>query len=351
MAGSVKMADVAKVAGVSPMTVSRAFRADSSVGKKTRDRILKIAEDMGYVFDARASNLRSQRSGFVALTVPTINNPNFAETVNALAREIAGAGLQTLLGYDLYDTQEEERRIEQLLRRRPEAIVVTGGTHTERARRMMKAADVPVIETWDMPGKPIQHVVGFSNAAAMELLVDHIVDSGRRRIAFIGGDFNDDTRGADRRRGFVSAMQRHGLDAGRLFPIGGPSSVGTGAAAMQRILDEAPDTEAVIGVFDHAALGALGECQRSGIGVPDDIAIAGFGATEHATHAWPSLTTIDPHCTELGRRAGTLILELLENPEASNGPVRIEIRPELRIGQSTGTGPLTPSRRVPPPPR
>ena len=120
---------------------------------------------------------------------------------------------------------------------------------------------------------------------------------------------------------------------------------------MQRILEEAPDTEAVIGVFDHAALGALGECQRSGIGVPDDMAIAGFGATEYAELAWPSLTTIDPHCSEIGRRAGALILELLENPDAANGPVRIEIRPELRIGQSTGTGPLTPSRRVPPRPR
>lgn len=336
MAPAIKMKDVARAAGVSPMTVSRAFKSDGPVDEKTRQRIMKAAEELGYVFDARASNLRSQKSGFVAVTVPTINNPNFAETVDALSLQLADAGLQVLLGYDRYDTAQEERRIEQLLRRRPEAIVVTGGRHSARSRRLLETSGIPVVETWDMPADPIGHVVGFSNAGAARLVVDHLVARGARKIAFIGGDFSQDTRGADRRRGFVEAMKLQGLDPGPLVSIDGPSSVATGAEAMGRLLDDHADLDAVVAVFDHAAFGALSECQRRGIRVPEDIMLAGFGAIEVATLASPSITTVDPHASEIGRRAGQLIADLLANPKQETGPIRIEIGPVLRIGQSTG---------------
>ncbi len=335
-ARAVKMTDVAKAAGVSPMTVSRAFRADASIEEKTRKRVLEAAEKLGYMFDERASNLRSRKSDFVAVTVPTINNPNFAETVDALSLQLASVGLQVLLGYDRYDTAEEELRLQQLLRRRPEAIVVTGGRHSARSRRLLEASGIPVIETWDLPEQPLGHVVGFSNSSAMQLAVDHVVARGARRIAFIGGDFNQDTRGADRRSGFIQSMERHGLDPGCLIPIGGPSSIRNGTSAMAHLLDTHSDIEAVVGVFDHASFGALAECQRRGIRVPEDIMIASFGAIDIATFAYPSITTVDPHASEIGRRVGLLIADLLENPERKTGPIRIEIGPVLRIGESTG---------------
>lgn len=336
MERSVRMKDVARAAGVSPMTVSRAFRTDASIDEKTKQRILKAAEELGYLFDERASNLRSQKSSFVAVTVPTINNPNFAETVDALSLHLAEAGLQVLLGYDRYDITEEERRIEQLLRRRPEAIVVTGGRHSDRTRQLLTASGVPIVETWDLPNRPIGHVVGFSNSVAMELVVDHLVERGARNIAFIGGDFSQDTRGADRRRGFVQAMERHGLDPTRLVPIGSASTVATGAQAMEHLLDKYSDLDAVVAVFDHAAFGALSVCQRRGMRVPEDIMLASFGAIEVATLACPSITTVNPHASEIGRRAGQLISDLLANPQKNTGPIRIEIGPVLLPGQSTG---------------
>lgn len=332
----IRMKDVARAAGVSPMTVSRAFRPDASIDEKTRKRILEVAESLGYVFDERASSLRSMKSDFVGVTVPTINNPNFAETVDALSLHLAGIGLQVLLGYDRYDLAEEERRLEQLLRRRPGAIVVTGGRHTDRTRRLLGASGIPVIETWDLPPDPIGHVVGFSNAEAMKLVVDHLVEKGARRVAFIGGDFSQDTRGADRRRGFIRAMEEHGLDAGPLVPIEGPSSVANGAGAMGRLLDAGTDLDAVVGVFDHAAFGALAECRRRGVRVPEDIMIASFGAIDVATLAAPSITTVDPHAAEIGRRVGLLIADLLEHPDRTRDPARIRIAPVLRIGESTG---------------
>lgn len=328
------MADIARLAGVSPMTVSRAFKSDSSVSGTTRGAVLKAADDLGYVLDSTASNLRSQRTDFVAVTIPSINNANFADTVRGLSDGLTPRGLQILLGMTDYDMAEEERRIGQLLRRRPEAIVVTGGHHSPRARRMLENAGIPVIETWDLPDSPIGHVVGFSNAAAVRGMVDHFVAQGLTHIAFIGGDASRDTRGADRRAGFVSAMQACGLDPTRLIAAGPPPiSMRAGAHAMAGLLDGLPDTQAVICVSDLSAFGALTECQRRGVPVPGRMSIAGFGDDEIAGVTVPTLTTVNPFAREIGEQAAALILDLLDGRQAL--PQRIEMRPVLTIRQSS----------------
>ena len=327
------MADIARKTGVSPMTVSRAFKSGGLISKDTRDAILQAAEELGYVFDSTASNLRSQKSDFIAVTIPSINNANFADTVGGLSETLSSRGFQILLGYTNYDVQEEERLIEQLLRRKPQAIVVTGGKHTPRARKLLENANVPVIETWDAPVEPIGHFVGFSNADAVRGMVDHFVAAGYRRIAFIGGDASRDTRGSDRRLGFIAALGDHGLDASRLIDAGAPPiSMREGANAMARLLKEYPDTEAVICVSDLSAFGALTECQRRGIPVPERIAIGGFGDYEIGGISVPALTTIDARAREIGLRTGRLILDLLDGvPDLSH----ITMEPELIVRESS----------------
>jgi LacI family transcriptional regulator, gluconate utilization system Gnt-I transcriptional repressor len=330
------MKDVAKATGVSVMTVSRAFKQDASVSTDTRDLIRKTAEEMGYVFDTIASNLRSQRSGFIAVTIPSINNANFADTVGALSERLGQAGLQVLLGYTNYDIQQEEQLVEQLLRRRPEAIVVTGGRHTDRTRRLLSNAGIPVVETWDLPEAPIGHVVGFSNAATMLALVDHLVNQGFTRLAFIGGDTDGDTRGADRRRGFITAMQQHKLDASRLIGAGQPPiSMREGAVAMAKLLDQMPDTEAVICVSDLSAFGALTECMRRGVSVPNQMAIAGFGAYEISAISVPTITTVNPFPRDIGRQTAELIISVLAPDNRQTSTIVIEIKPQVTPGQST----------------
>jgi LacI family transcriptional regulator, gluconate utilization system Gnt-I transcriptional repressor len=329
------MADVARVAGVSPMTVSRAFKLDSPVSEATRQAILAAADGLGYVFDSTASSLRSQKTDFVAVTIPSINNANFADTVRGLSEGLKARGLQILLGYTDYDIEEEERLIEQLLRRRPEAIVVTGGRHTPRTRRLLENAGIPVIECWDLPEAPIGHVVGFSNAAAVRGMVDHFVARGLTKIAFIGGDADRDTRGTDRRAGFIAAIKSHGLDATRLIAAGTPPiSMREGADAMGRLLTTLPDTQAVICVSDLSAFGALTECQRRGWSVPDQIWVAGFGDYEIAGISVPSLTTINPHPRQIGLETARVILDALDGRAAS--PATVQITPELLIRQSAG---------------
>ncbi len=335
-----KMKDVAKAAGVSPMTVSRAFKKHASVSQETRSRILAKARELGYVFDSTASNLRSKRTGFIAVTIPSLNNANFADTVTALTAELAEDDLQVLLGYTNYNPDDEQRLVEQLLRRRPDAIVLTGGTHTAQTRMLLSQTNIPVIEIWDIPEDPIQHVVGFSNAKAMEGVVDHLVAQGHRAIGLIGGEGSTDTRGADRRAGFVAAMTRHGLSADALVAAGdAPVSMQPGADAMAQLLATKRSLDAVVGVSDLSAFGAMSECQRHGMKVPKDIAVAGFGNFEISSTCNPGLTTVDACSSEIGLKAGRLLRRLLLDSAETAPPQLIEVQPKLIVRPSTA-GPL-----------
>lgn len=318
------MSDVANLAGVSAMTVSRALRNGSSIAPETRDRIKQAVDQLGYVLDQSAGSLSSKRTGFVAALIPSINNSNFADTARGLTDALEGSGLQLLLGYTDYSIEKEEVLIESMLKRRPEAIVVTGGAHTLRGRKLLANAGIPVVETWDLPKQPVQHVVGFSNADASSALVRHLYDNGHRKIAFIGGTTNRDTRGADRRAGYEAAMQELGLNETRVISFGTPPiTMKQGGEAIVRLIEEWPEVEAAICVSDLSAFGALMECHRRGWQVPGKVAIAGFGDFEISGTCHPAITTVGVNCFEIGLKAGQLLLQAIES-ERLNKPARPE---------------------------
>jgi LacI family gluconate utilization system Gnt-I transcriptional repressor len=318
------MADVAARAGVSTMTVSRALKDGASIAEDTRRRIMKAVEELGYVLDLSAGSLSSKRSGFVAALIPSINNSNFADTARGLTDALEGSGLQLLLAYTDYSVEKEEEHIASLLRRRPEAIVVTGGSHTARARKLLVSAGIPVVETWDLPKKPVRHVVGFSNAEASKALVRYLHAKGYRRIAFIGGTTNRDTRGADRRAGYEAAMAELGLSESRVISFGTPPiSMKQGGEAVARLMEQWPEVEAAICVSDLSAFGAVMECNRRKWKVPQRIAIAGFGDFEVSSCCYPAITTVGVHCYDIGNKAGDLILRAIEG-ERMGKPVAAE---------------------------
>ncbi|WP_237153007.1 LacI family DNA-binding transcriptional regulator [Oryzibacter oryziterrae] len=311
------MADVAKRAGVSTMTVSRALRDGGMVSGDTRARILAAIEELGYVLDQTAGTLSSKRSGFMAAIVPSLNNSNFADTARGITEAIEESGLQMLLGYTDYQVEKEEKLIEAMLRRRPEGLVLTGGRHTPRARKLLEAAGIPVVETWDIPPDPIGHAVGFSNAAACRALVHRLYERGYRNIGFVGGTSNRDTRGADRRLGYSEAVEELGLPRGRIISFGKPPiSMEQGGEAIVHMVTQWPDVDAVVCVSDLSAFGAIAECHRRGWAVPGRIAVAGFGDFEVARCAFPRITTVAVDSLEIGRQAGELILRAIEGARA-----------------------------------
>lgn len=318
------------------MTVSRALRPNTSVNEGTRERIRAAADSLGYVVDLTAAAFSSRRSGFVAMTVPSINNANFADTARGLTNGLHDSGLELLLGYTDYDIVEEERLVEAFLRRRPEAIVVTGSAHTDRCRLLLSGSGVPVIETWDLPDDPIDRVVGFSNAEAGAIMAHHLNACGHRRIGFIGGNGMRDTRGADRQRGFIRALTELDLPTDRLITnLDPPITMHEGAAAMERLLARWPDTTAVMCVSDLSAFGAMNAAIRKGLRIPADLAIAGFGAYDLSEHALPGITTLDAQADVIGRETARIILDALKDPQAEREsvvlPLELLIRPSTQV--------------------
>jgi len=269
------------------------------------------------------------------MTIPSINNTNFSDTVRGLTEALKDTGLDLLLGYTNYDIEEEERLVKSFLRRRPEAIVVTGGNHTERCRKFLSASGVPVIETWDLPSDPIDSIVGFSNAQSAGLVAKHFADQGHTKIGFIGGHTQRDTRGFDRRAGFIKALGDLGLDTSRVADTGPPpTSMSAAATALNDLLERHPDTQAVMCVSDPAAFGAMMECKRRGLSVPGDLAIAGFGADDISINSVPTITTVEVGPFEIGVKAGEIIIQTLSDDLPTNSSQTIETMSKLLIRDS-----------------
>jgi LacI family gluconate utilization system Gnt-I transcriptional repressor len=332
------MADVAARVGVSKMTVSRALNRSGSAGRSTsealRQRILQACAEMGYVIDQTARTFSSKRSGFVAVLIPSLNNSNFSETAQGITAAVEARGLQVLLGYTDYRIENEERLLRAMLARRPEGVILTGGAHTPAARAMLQSAGIPVVETWDLPEQPIEHTVGFSNAEAAAAMVRHLHAKGYRRIAFIGGTSNRDTRGADRQRGYAQAIRDLGLPEGRAIGFGQPPiSMAQGGEAVAELIRQWPEVDAVLCVSDLSAFGALMECQRRGWAVPQRIAIAGFGDFEVARACHPRITTVAIDSVGIGRAAGELLLRVLDGTRDGRRPPAETVLIPFRIEQ------------------
>ena len=326
------MSDVAERVGVSAMTVSRALRNDASIAPGTRARIMRAVEEVGYVLDQSARSLVSRRTNFIAALIPSINNSNFSDTARAITEVLEPAGIQLLLGYTDYSFQNEERLVEAMLRRRPEGMIVTGGSHTDRSRKLLEQAGIPIIEIWDLPERPIEHVVGFSNSAAAGALVHYLHRKGHRRIAFIGGTSDRDERGAERREGYERAVHELGLQVPRIVSIASvPISMGHGAEAILQMMEQSPDVDAAMCTSDLSAFGAIMECQRRGWSVPSRIAIAGFGDFEVASCSYPTITTVDVSSAEIGRQAAQLMLRAIDGARGGRPIAKETIITEYRV--------------------
>ncbi len=329
------MRDVARAAGVSRMTVSRALKKNSPISEETRARILKVVHEMNYLPDQMAGSLSTKRSGFVAVLVPSLNNLHFAETVQALTEELEHIGQQILLGHTDYAPEREERLVEDMLKRRPEAIVLSYDGHSERTTALLSKAQIPVIELWERPDAPIGHTIGFSNKDAAFDMTQALIAKGYRNIAFLGEADDDWTRGAARRRGYLAAMAQAGLDTNRVMKIGKPPlSIKDGATAAAQVLQDFPDTDCIFCVSDAPAFGVLSALPGMGKSVPGDIGVVGFGDFEVSRFATPTITTVSVDPKAIGRETGKLIGQLLS--EAQDGARKlIPIPVDLTFRDST----------------
>lgn len=313
--GRARMEDVARLAGVSAITVSRALRQPDKVSAATRARVEDAIREIGYVPNLVAGSLASSRSNIIAAIVPSISTSIFADTVQGMVDMLKGRGYELLLGNTGYSAAEEQALVAAFLGRQPDGMMLTGVLHTELTRQMLGGAGIPVVETWDLSERPIDLTVGFSNSAAADAMTRYLHSVGYRRIAYITGSMTSDKRSAERRRGYQQAMSDLGLPEGPVVAVDRPTAMHDGAHALTTLLGISPRVDAVFCSSDILAFGALMECRRRGVGVPDDIGIAGFGDFDVAAEAEPSLTTVSIPGYQIGRNAAEMLLERLDGRE------------------------------------
>jgi LacI family gluconate utilization system Gnt-I transcriptional repressor len=312
------MEDVARIAGVSLMTVSRAINSPEKVAGDTRERIEKAIAKTGYVPNLSASSLSSKRSRIVAAIVPTISNSTFAETVRGLSDTLDAEGYQLLLGQTGYDEAKEEALVFALLGRQVDGIVLTGVSHSNALVKRLKSLRIPVVETWDLSESPIDMVAGFSNFDAGGEIGRYLLAKGHRRLGFSGGPGD---RTDSRLAGFRGAMKRT-RDAHltiALLPVG--TTFRSGREALQILMEKDPALDAIFFANDAVAVGALMECQRLGIRVPQELAIVGFTDLDIAAEIEPGLTTVQVRSRTIGEEAARMLLTRFKG-EVVTEPIR-----------------------------
>jgi LacI family gluconate utilization system Gnt-I transcriptional repressor len=306
----IRLAEVARLAGVSVMTASRALRTPGLVAPETRARIEEAAEALGYVPNLVAGALASARTRMAAVLMPTIASSIFADTVNGLTDALEAEGYAILLAQSGYDAGREEHALTALLGRRPEAVVMIGSPATPATAALLRraaAGGTTVVEAWDLPAEPIGAAVGFDNGAAGAAVAAHFVASGRRHMAFVGGN---DPRAAVRWQGFAAAVERAGLASPLCILLPAPATMDDAAAACAAAAGPGGLTEAdaVFAATDVHALGLLTGLRACGRRVPEEVAVVGLGDLDIARHAVPPLTTLRINGAAIGRRAAALIL-------------------------------------------
>jgi LacI family gluconate utilization system Gnt-I transcriptional repressor len=300
------MQDVARLAGVAVVTVSRVLNEPDKVAPATRAAVQEAIRQVGYVPNLVAGGLASNRSGMVAVVVPTITNSIFADTVQGVSDALEPAGISILLGETGYDDERERTLLSTMLGRRTEGLVVIGCTQAPPARALLAAARVPVVQTWDLIDDPVDMIVGFSNFDAGRAVATHLLDRGYRRVAFLGGG---DPRSYARGQGFRTALRERGIAPALDIELASPAAIDAGRAALDRLLATVPDVDAAFFATDVFAAGALLACHRAGIAVPGRIAIAGFGDLELARQM--NLTTVRIRGYDIGRSAAEMVIASL----------------------------------------
>ncbi len=307
--GAVTLHDVARLAGVAPITASRALNSPDQVSEDVRTRVREAVARTGYVPNRLAGGLASTRSRLVAAVVPTISGPVFLETVQSLTEALAEHGYQLMLGQAGYTGSREDALLEAIIGRRPDGIVLTGIMHSAEGRRRLLGSGIPVVETWDLTPTPIDMLVGFSHAEVGREVARYLHRRGRRRLAVVAGD---DERAQRRMAAFDAAARVLGLPAVERVVVPAPTTLKSGRRALAELMQRASDTDAVFCSSDLLALGVMTEAREQGRAVPGQLAVVGFGDLEFAADLSPALTTVHINGGAIGRQAARFIVDRAE---------------------------------------
>ncbi|EFN8455208.1 LacI family DNA-binding transcriptional regulator [Escherichia coli O5] len=328
--GKVTIADVAQLAGVGTMTVSRALRTPEQVSDKLREKIEAAVNELGYMPNLTASALASASSHTIAMVVPNLAEAGCTEMFAGLQHVLQPAGYQIILAESRHRLEQEEKLLETLLASNIAAAILLSVEHNSTVRHLLKNASIPVIEIGAIRTDPIDINIGIDNVAAMFELTDMLVQRGYQNIGLLCAN-QEQWIFQQHLQGWYKAMLRHHMSPDRVINAALPPVFSTGASQLPEFLLAWPELDALVCVSDELACGVLYECQRRRIKVPDELAVVGFGDSDVSKVCQPSLTTMAVPHRKIGLEAGNVLLERIKEGNWSN---QIFIEPCLCLRES-----------------
>lgn len=310
--GLARMQDVARAAGVSTMTVSRALKDPAKVSAEVLARVQAAVQAVGYLPNRLAGSLSSRRTSLVGLVVPGIENSLYSTTIQAVSEVLRRSGHQLMIADSGSDPREEEALIGAFLAQQVAGLILHSATHTEAARAMIRRAGVPVVETGNLPEAPLDMVVSYSNHDAARAMTLHLARLGYRRIALVTLPSAENDRSRDRQRGYRAALAEAGLPADPRLVLERPPGLESGAEAVARLVEADAPADAIFFAGDVLAVGALLECQRRGWSVPQRVALAAFDDLELLGHLQPGITTLRLPRAQIGRCGAEMLLDRIQ---------------------------------------
>jgi LacI family transcriptional regulator len=334
-ASTVTIRDVAREAGVSPMTVSRVINASARVSPDTRARVEQAIAELGYVPSRLARGLSARRTGTLALIVPDVANPFFTLIVRGAEDVARRGGYRMILCDTRADLEIEREVIEEMLAYRVDGLLIApvSDRSREHLRRLARFGVPFVLVDRTVRGVASDAVLGDS-ATGAQRLVEHLISLGHRRIGMIV-ESDEVSTARDRRRGYVAALEAAGLPVDPEIVVQATVDSRGGLDGMRRLLATRNRPTAVFTVNNLVALGAIEAVRAAGLEVPDDIALVCFDDNEYVSRLYPFLTVMDQPAETFGSLATQLLLERVEGraPERS----RVVVLPaEFVVRRSCG---------------
>ncbi|GAA4342964.1 LacI family DNA-binding transcriptional regulator [Pigmentiphaga soli] len=326
------MKEVARLAGVSTMTVSRALTSPGRLSEQTLRRVREVIDRIGYVPNRVAGNLSSDRTTLVALIVPNLRNAILAETIKGINDVLFKHDFQLMISDCANSPVIEEKLVRTYLAQQVCGIILHNTMHTPGTKTVLRAAGIPCVETGNLIASPLDMIVSYSNSAAGSAMARHFAERGYRRPGLITLKIRDRERIRAARRGFLAGLRTAGLSIDRNAILEVDAGLESAGKGMAQLLEAAPRTDAVYLVGDVLAAGALFECQRRGLRVPDDIALASSDDSEWLANLIPAMTTVRYPRYEIGVQAAQAIVD---SALGRRHPLRLDLGFEILQRQST----------------
>lgn len=321
--------DIANHLGITKMTISRYLRNPDTVAPETQVRIAQAIEHFGYIPNKAPDMLSNAKSRAIGVLLPSLTNAVFADVLKGIEIVTDKANYQTMLAHYGYSLEKEEQRIESLLSYSIDGLILSENQHTARTLKMLEVAGIPVIEIMDTSELGIEQVVGFDNISAAQAMVETMILRGYKNIAYFSA--RQDKRTLLKMQGYEKAMKKHKLKT-KVISSEAPSSFTMGAEFLQQALKDYPEINGIFCTNDDLAIGALFECQRLGISVPEQMAIAGFHGHDVGQSLTPQLATVITPRLEIGQVAAQELLNRINQiPQQSR---IIDLGYDIHLGET-----------------